>query len=411
MQDDLISIIIPVYNVEKYITDCLNSVVNQSYTNIEVIIVNDGSTDGSSTICELFSDKYENVKVFNQKNKGLSAARNIGIEHSNGEYITFLDSDDYISTDYCSTLHKAVKNTKALQAMCCMVRIDEGGEILRDNSVSVSGDFTVLSTEEFFSLICSNKKSLYYTSACGKIFHKSLFTNCINRFPLNVLFEDNWLSIKLFLETKKICLVNVELYYYRKRQGSITNTVIQDPEYILDFCEQLNDTINVVFGSNEISQDIKIRFCKDLTNRIGFIQTEYLYAVYKSQILCGTFISDQRFALFGAGDIGQRFRKNVLSSIAVDKIVYVDNDYRKQGLILEGSLVISIDDYMENYRTHRLLVTMIYLFECIAQLKNLNVINNESILLPYKGGTVYEKALLKGIRCIMGSLVEVGAVL
>ena len=113
MNNDLISIIVPVYNVEKYIVRCLESILSQTYKNIEVIIVNDGSVDKSGEICERYAKKDNRIKLINKSNGGLSDARNKGIDQANGIYITFVDSDDYISQNYVEILYKLIKENNA----------------------------------------------------------------------------------------------------------------------------------------------------------------------------------------------------------------------------------------------------------------------------------------------------------
>ena len=106
-EDIKISIIVPVYNVKEYLRECLESLVNQSFENYEIIIINDGSTDGSDLICQKYKERYENIRYYSQSNKGQSAARNLGVRKSKGEYILFVDSDDYIVKDACRVLYKS----------------------------------------------------------------------------------------------------------------------------------------------------------------------------------------------------------------------------------------------------------------------------------------------------------------
>ncbi len=126
-----VSIIIPVYNVEKYLQRCLDSVVNQTLKDIEIICVNDGSTDNSAIILEEFSKKDERIKIVNQKNGGLSRARNTGLEHSNGDYIGFLDSDDWIDLDYYEKLHDAAERNNCDIAFADFIRKNEKNHKVR----------------------------------------------------------------------------------------------------------------------------------------------------------------------------------------------------------------------------------------------------------------------------------------
>ena len=128
-RNSLISVIVPVYNVEKYLPQCLNSIINQTYKNIEVVLVDDGSTDDSGNICEEYKKNDERIIVVHQKNSGLSAARNVGIEISTGEYITFIDSDDYISPDYIENLYSALEQYSADIAICDLKKVSEKVEL------------------------------------------------------------------------------------------------------------------------------------------------------------------------------------------------------------------------------------------------------------------------------------------
>ena len=124
MKEKLVTIVIPVYNSEKYLDDCIESVVNQSYKNIEILLINDGSTDNSKKICEKWSIIDKRIKIYNKKNSGAAESRNVGIEHSKGDYITFIDSDDYIETDL---IEKCVKSifTKNTIVMYGLKNVDE----------------------------------------------------------------------------------------------------------------------------------------------------------------------------------------------------------------------------------------------------------------------------------------------
>ena len=121
----LISIIIPVYNVEKYLDKCINSVLMQTYKNIEILLINDGSTDSSGQICESYAKKDSRIKVIHKENGGLSDARNVGIEHSTGSYIMFVDSDDYIDCNMASVLYNLLNSTNSDMAICNCTKVDE----------------------------------------------------------------------------------------------------------------------------------------------------------------------------------------------------------------------------------------------------------------------------------------------
>ncbi|EHZ61025.1 glycosyl transferase 2 family protein [Streptococcus pneumoniae GA47210] len=126
--EDLISIVVPVYNVEKYLKKSIESILNQTYQNIEILLVDDGSTDSSGKICESFSKVDPRIRVFHKENGGLSDARNFGIEQMKGQYVAFIDSDDYISKDYVWKLYSSIKNNDSEVSICSFLLVDEKGE-------------------------------------------------------------------------------------------------------------------------------------------------------------------------------------------------------------------------------------------------------------------------------------------
>lgn len=117
-KDELISVVVPIYNVEKYIEKCIDSIINQTYTNLEIILVDDGSPDKCGKICDEYAKRDKRIKVIHKENGGVSSARNIGLDNLNGEYVTFIDADDYISNNYCEELLNALKTENADCVAC-----------------------------------------------------------------------------------------------------------------------------------------------------------------------------------------------------------------------------------------------------------------------------------------------------
>lgn len=216
----LVSLIIPVYNVEKYLRKALSSVENQTLKDIEVIIVNDGSTDRSPLIIEEFSERNSNFIVINQENKGLSGARNAGISISKGEYIAFMDSDDFVSPDFLQSLYQSAIENQA-DIVCCNYNI-----YYPQLDLSIYMPFTSLPG------IYSNSKALkklildmgVHYFAWNKLCKRSLFFDNQIKF-YDMYFEDVATSPRLFYYAKKVVLLGRALYNYTSRESSILNTV------------------------------------------------------------------------------------------------------------------------------------------------------------------------------------------
>lgn len=211
----MISVIIPVYKVEKYLDKCVESVINQTYPELEIILVDDGSPDSCPSICDNWARRDERIKVIHKENGGLSSARNAGLDIADGEYVFFLDSDDYISEDCLELLFRAVLSDKSDVAVCDVVRVGEAGEQLKPSVVS---EDKCVSREDIFS--CVGKRGFWlYVISCGKLFKSELFENL--RFPEGKLNEDEFTYFRVFDKCRSVSLCKDAVYSYVQREGSI----------------------------------------------------------------------------------------------------------------------------------------------------------------------------------------------
>ena len=213
--EDLISVIVPVYKVEKYLNKCIESIVNQTYKNLEIILVDDGSPDECGKICDNYAQKDMRIKVIHKENGGLSDARNAGINISNGKYISFIDSDDYIDLEYIELLYKTIKKDKSDMAISSHKVIYENGTILE----KATKEESILESKEVL------KRILYDDgidlSAWAKLYKIELFEEI--RYPKGRLFEDAATTYKLVDTCKKISIISKSTYNYIIRGNSITN--------------------------------------------------------------------------------------------------------------------------------------------------------------------------------------------
>lgn len=234
MEQDLISIIVPVYNVQEYLKNCINSILNQSYKNIEIILVDDGSTDESSSICDLYVTKDNRIKVIHKENGGLSDARNMGIKSARGKYITFVDSDDYLDENYVKVLYILITENNSDIACSRMKKTDS----LNDKIINKNEKINI------YNSIDAIKEILYQrnidNSAPSKLFKKDLFENIL--FPVGYAFEDLDTMYKLFLQANKIVSTTNNYYLYYQRQGSILHTVKD---------KTINDLLTIIDNMNK----------------------------------------------------------------------------------------------------------------------------------------------------------------
>ena len=222
-----ISVIIPVFNVEEYLEECLLSVVNQSFKDIEIICINDGSTDNSLNILENFKKKDSRFKIITQKNKGVGASRNIGLKHAEGKYIYFLDSDDYIDL---KTLEKLYKNIKSNNSDVVLFKFhsfdDEKNFHKRGVGFKIDEIFGDIDYSNFTFNYHEVKKHVLNSSysACLKFYKKEFLDSYSNLyFSEGIIFEDVLFHVKVMLQAFKISFVNDSLYYYRSNPESILN--------------------------------------------------------------------------------------------------------------------------------------------------------------------------------------------
>lgn len=234
----LITVVIPIYNVEKYLFKCVNSVINQTYNNLEIILVNDGSTDDCAKICEELLLLDDRILIINKENGGLSDARNTGIAKAKGEYISLIDSDDYVSKDYIEYLYNLLKSSDADISICNPKYVYEN-----ENNCLVSINKSIIKEMNSIEALSTMLYQNYYdTSAWGKLYKTSLFTNIF--YPIGKLFEDLGTTYKLLLKANKIVFGNEEKYYYLQRENSISNNEFNCKKLdYLYFAEEIYDYI------------------------------------------------------------------------------------------------------------------------------------------------------------------------
>ena len=243
MKDELISVVVPIYKVEMYLKQCINSIIKQTYTNLEIILVDDGSPDNCPKICDEFKEKDSRVVVIHKENGGLSDARNAGIDVAKGKYIAFIDSDDYIHNEFIEELYNHIVSEKAQISMCTIQKVNEKDEVIEEIPITeekvISGRKAIL---EFNNFSISN------VVAWNKLYNIELFKDI--RYPKGKIHEDEFTTYKLLYLAKRVAISNRKLYYYRYNQNSITNK--QFNEKRLDVIDALEERIEFFKNRNEI---------------------------------------------------------------------------------------------------------------------------------------------------------------
>lgn len=236
-RNPLVSVIIPVYKVEGQLDRCVASIVNQTYRNLEIILVDDGSPDGCPAICDDWSERDQRIAVIHQANAGLSSARNAGLDAMHGEYVAFVDSDDYVDSQFIARLLSVMQKTNAEMSICAICQEDEHAALMPDNRIlckqmSILGGRQCLS--HLFGDDCIN-----YVVVWNKLYTASLWRDI--RFPVGKLHEDEFTTYKIVDQCKIIALVPEALYHYVQHSDSIMHNTysIRNLDRIEAFVQRL----------------------------------------------------------------------------------------------------------------------------------------------------------------------------
>lgn len=214
-----LSIIVPVYKVEEYLKDCVNSILNQTFRDFELILVDDGSPDSCPKICDEYSQKFNNVKVIHKQNGGLSSARNAGMKIATGEYISFIDSDDYLASNMYEHVFSIMEKECADIVVVgrCYVYPNGSKELREKQNV-----YEVMDGPKATAIMNTSLLGYFDVAAWDKVYKRSLFNDV--SYPEGKLSEDWYTTYKVFAKANRIVYDSTPMYYYRQRGGSITHT-------------------------------------------------------------------------------------------------------------------------------------------------------------------------------------------
>lgn len=281
-----VSVIIPVYNVEKYLKKCVDSVLAQDYSKYEILLIDDGSTDSSGKICDEYAERYQKIKVIHQKNKGLGGARNTGIDNAIGKYLIFVDSDDYLEVNALSSLINKAEENNADLVICNSKTVTTSGKKIRETNFSLPD--AVFNLDSYKDLI------FIQVSAWGKIYKKSIFIKNNIRFPEKYWFEDIWVTYDIFLNSDRVVKCDNVLYNYVMREGSIMNSkniernmeILKAYDSVRDMMKKYNvweiyhdEMEYLVINNLYLGTSIRILMCDAKTRYLDDIQ-KYMHENY-----------------------------------------------------------------------------------------------------------------------------------
>ncbi|BCG60547.1 glycosyltransferase family 2 protein [Paenibacillus sp. URB8-2] len=255
----VISIIVPIYNVENYLRKCIDSILNQSFRNFELILINDGSPDNCPEICDNYAEIDSRVRVVHKENGGLSEARNFGIDIAKGDYIGFVDSDDWIEYDMFEVMYEQVIKYQADIVVCGRYEVFNN---VATEFKEYSGEVFIYNNKQSVSMLLEDKEINHF--AWDKIYKKELFSSI--RYPIGKYYEDIFTTHRLFIKSEKVVFVSRPKYYYLKRAESITGSISSKKVYD-KFCASVEQYKNI--KGNNYNSLVKLSLSKALNDGVG----------------------------------------------------------------------------------------------------------------------------------------------
>ena len=297
MNDYKISIIIPVFNIELFLNRCIDSVLNQSFSGLERIIVDDGSTDNSGKIADELSRKNDNIKVYHKKNSGLSNARNYGVKHSNGDYIAFLDGDDWVNKDIYKEMYMAITSQKADIAFCDVIKVHENGT--KEEIESLNLPSGIVPVSKYL------KDGKYMQLAWNKLYRREIW----DRFSFkSKSFEDLSLIPEIISKSNRIVYVKKYLNYYFIRENSISRNFSKE-----NYMHKINAYKNVIDNVNKLYKDELVYWI--VNNILDCIKRKELYFFRDEFIIFLQSISEDI--------LDNRYKINNLSDSEIENILHI----------------------------------------------------------------------------------------
>lgn len=254
MNQELISIIVPVYNIREYLPRCVESLCRQTYKNIEILLVDDGSTDGTGELCDLLAERDNRIRVFHKENGGSSSARNLGVENAKGEYFGFVDSDDYVSPEMYQLLYEGIQTYGVPVAQIGRDELNEAGERMPDVCIPPK-EPELIGEKEFLRELLMHRGDC---SFCTKLFKRELFKE--HKFPVGALNEDFRLLISMLPEIQTIVSLPGQTYHVFYRMGSNTRKKTGFSRVFADIVDNADWVQNIVENRYPELREIALRF-------------------------------------------------------------------------------------------------------------------------------------------------------
>lgn len=364
-EETLLSVVVIVFNVENFLEECINSIIYQNYSNIEIILVDDGSKDNSSIICDRFADEYQNIKVIHKKNGGLVDARRAGTEIAIGEYITFVDGDDWIDSDMYSDMMDYAHAYEADVVMSGIYR-NFDDHVKCDNNLLVPGFYSreTLEEEVFDKMMFSSKEMNHYVdpSLCNKVFRRNLLLNVLKRTDKKIYYlcEDAAVLYPVMLQSRRVFVAEKQYYHHRITTTPSSHIVCQYKDdkvferlniWYSDICRKVDELGYTHIMKNQIDMYYMCKLNQLAYKNVGidFVQmfsreilrnNEIIPRVKYFKLSNIAMLKNHKVALYGAGKVGSDYKEQ-LDSAKIEIAVWIDKNAKN--IDPTGDVVKSID--------------------------------------------------------------------
>lgn len=359
MKDKLVSIIIPVYNVEKYVRKCIECVINQTYLNLEIILINDGSTDKSGEICDDYAQKDKRITVYHQQNQGVVCARRKGIEHANGEYICFVDADDTIKADMVEFFVGNIGETDLITSgIDC---VNEKGRCFQRFDALPEGKYQTAEKMQYLLLnfivfedrLGEGFRDGILPYLCNKMFNTRLMKNVITDVDERIVFgEDRELLIRYVLKASSVTITKCSFYNYIYRENSADSSVNKNFMHNMNYLHcALERAVSGHFFETELIKQIELFTLyrlKSIPIHMGFSSvaqcTQHIFPYIN-------LLEGKKYVLYGAGKVGLGYYRQIQSLEEGKLVLWVDKQWQNltdfSGVVYPVEAIIEIDyDYI-----------------------------------------------------------------
>ena len=358
MKNPIISVIVPVYNVERYLAQCLDSILVQTFSNIEIICVNDGSTDNSRKILENYKNRDSRIKIVDKKNGGLSSARNAGMKVATGEFYSFIDSDDWVEPTMLEKLYNSATTFNSDIVICAVHQYDETNQKLDDSNPY----YTLGYFDETFDNRAFSYKDVkpFIMDVCvmawNKLYRKSLVDKYNAEFPDGLIFEDGPFFFSIFFKTQRVTIVRDFLYYYRiNRKNSIIQKAGKKFLNVIDVVELMYSKIKDIPDFDDVRYIFFRKKVEDILYRFQNLNPKYRKAFIKKLIKESSLVKDE---LFPPEMVKGKFRYNyfLFCNLKTGSLLYYQmQKYRLKTMYKVMEFLYNDPPfYTLKYKTHKL---------------------------------------------------------